>query len=81
MSLFDRLTFFEQAIFRILEPHNFFSNFWTRCEYIERNTPSKNILEFLKHFSSRSHIINFFGDNPVDAYSFLKIGFKVLKQL
>ena len=32
-----------------------------RCEYIERKTPSKNILKFLKHFSSRSHPKLFFG--------------------
>ena len=35
-----------------------------RCEYIERKTPSKNILEFLKHLSSRSHH-KFFLDHPV----------------
>ena len=50
-----------------LEPHNFFlrnlesSNFLARCEYIERKTPSKNILEFPKHFSSRSHHKLFIG--------------------
>ena len=33
----------------------------TRCEYIERKTPSKDILEFLKHFSSRSHHKLYFG--------------------
>ena len=61
------MTFLEQAIFRILEPYNFFStnlessNFLRRCEYIERKTPSKNILEFLQHFSSRSHHKLFFG--------------------
>ena len=37
------------------------SNFLTRCEYIERKTPSKIILEFLKHFSSRSHHKLYFG--------------------
>ena len=31
-----------------------------RWEYIERKTPSKNILEFLKHFSSRSQHKLFF---------------------
>ena len=31
-----------------------------RCEYVERKTPSKNILEFLKHSSSRSHHMLFF---------------------
>ena len=31
-----------------------------RCEYIKRKTPSKNILEFLKHFPSRSHHKLFF---------------------
>ena len=31
-----------------------------RCEYIERKTTLKNILEFLKHFSSRSHHKLFF---------------------
>ena len=37
----------------------------TRCEYIERKTPSKNILEFLKHFSSRS-LHKLFFDHPVE---------------
>ena len=32
-----------------------------RCEYIERKTPIKNMLEFHKHFSSRSHHKLFFG--------------------
>ena len=32
-----------------------------RCEYRERKTPSKNISEFLKPFSSRSHFKLFFG--------------------
>ena len=32
-----------------------------RCEYMERKTPSKNILEFHKHFSSRSYHKLFFG--------------------
>ena len=31
-----------------------------RCEYIEKMTIKKNILEFPKHFSL-DHIINFFG--------------------
>ena len=39
-------------------------SFLGRCEYIERKTPSKNILEFTKHFSSRSHI-KLFLDHPV----------------
>ena len=38
-----------------------------RCEYIERKTPSKNILEFYKHFSSRSHHKLFFGP-PCSTY-------------
>ena len=29
-------------------------NFLRRCEYMQRKTPSKRILEFLKHFSSGS---------------------------
>ena len=54
-----------------LEPYNFFlhnlesSNFLRICEYIERKTPSKNILEFHKQFSSRSHH-KLFLDHPVD---------------
>ena len=36
------------------------SNFLRRREYIERKTPAKNILEFLKHFSFRSHHKPFF---------------------
>ena len=32
-----------------------------RCEYIERKTPSKDIFEFHKQFSSRSHHKLFFG--------------------
>ena len=40
------------------------SNFLRRYEYIERKTPSKCILEFLKHFSSRSHH-KLFLDHPV----------------
>ena len=48
-----------------LEPHNLeSSNFLRRCEYIEKETPSKNILEFHKPFSSRSHHKLFFG-HPV----------------
>ena len=35
-----------------------------RCEYIERKTPSENILEFLKHFPYRSHH-KLFLDHPV----------------
>ena len=35
-----------------------------RCEYIERKNPSKNILEFLEHFSSGSHHKPFW-NNPV----------------
>ena len=36
----------------------------TRCEYIERKTQSKNILEFSNTFSL-DHIINFILDHPV----------------
>ena len=32
-----------------------------RCKYTERNTHSKNISEFPRHFSSRSHHKLFFG--------------------
>ena len=37
------------------------SKFLRRCEYIERKTPSKNIVEFLKHFSSRKYHKLFLG--------------------
>ena len=36
------------------------SNFLRRCEYIERKTPTKNILKFLKNFYSSHHKL-FFG--------------------
>ena len=55
MFFFDRLTFLNNPFSGFLEPRNLeSSNFLRRCEYIERKTPSKNILEFLKQFSSRS---------------------------
>ena len=59
--------FWNKPFSGFLELYNFFlfnlesSNFLRRCEYIERKTPSKNILEFHKHFSSRSHHKLFFG--------------------
>ena len=54
---FDRVTFLEQVIFlHILER----SNFLRRCEYMYREKLHQKILEFLKHFSSRSHHKLFF---------------------
>ena len=50
-------------IYRVVQKklHNLeSSNFLRRCEYIERKTLSKTNLEFLKHFSSRSHHKPFF---------------------
>ena len=61
MSLFGQADFLVKPFSGFLEPHNFFY-FLTRCAYIERKTPSKNILEFLKHFSTRSH--HEFFDDP-----------------
>ena len=63
--------FWNKPFSGFLEPHNFFrhnlesSNFLRRCKYKERKTPSKNILKFLKHFSSRSHH-KLFLDHSVD---------------
>ena len=53
------------VFFEILRTRKFFLynleslNFWKRYEYIERKTPSKNILEFLKQFFPR---LDFFRD-------------------
>ena len=51
-----------------------------RCEYIERKTQSKNILEFLNHFSSRSHKL-FFGPPCRRTYVLNKHIFKEQKEL
>ena len=40
-----------------------------RCEYIEKKTPTKNILKFLKHFSSRSHHKLYFGPPCIHSVS------------
>ena len=62
VSFLIGLLFWNKPFSGFLELHNFeSSNFLTRCEYIEKKTPLKNILEFLKHFSSRSHHKLFFG--------------------
>ena len=44
-----------------------------RCEYIERKTPSKEIIEFLKHFSSRSHHKLFFGPPCILVFSYYAV--------
>ena len=61
------MNFLVQAIFRIFRATFFLrnlesSNLLKGCEYKERKTPSKSILEFLRHFSSRSHYKQ---DHPV----------------
>ena len=78
MSLLLQGDFFRTSNFQDFQsPITFFlhnlesSNFLRRCEQIERKTPSKNILEFLKHFSSRSHHKLFFG--PPCIYRYLSI--------
>ena len=47
-----------------------------RCEYIERKAPPKNILEFIKHFSSRS-IHKLFFDHPLYKISIFIFFFNV----
>jgi len=61
VSFLIRWLFWNKPFSGFLGPHNLESSiFLRRCEYVERGTPSKNILEFLENFSSRSYHKLFF---------------------